>query len=135
MPLPLTTAFARYGAKLKNTRWSVSAIADDGALVLSCWHQFFETIEGGGMRYRDVLSRWSDANPTGSGLCREHLKAAFDEGLPVRLVIATAENEALVEAGNATNAKTKFQVRPTHVGRVVAFDGDELVVEFKRSST
>jgi len=30
-------AFARLGAKLANPQWAVSAMADDGALVVSCW--------------------------------------------------------------------------------------------------
>jgi hypothetical protein len=38
--LTLTAAFAYYGAKLKNTRWAYSAIADDGALVFSCWSAY-----------------------------------------------------------------------------------------------
>lgn len=33
--------FARYGAKLKNVNWSVSAENLRGELVVSLWNQFF----------------------------------------------------------------------------------------------
>ena len=134
MATSLTAAFTRYGAELRNPRWAVSSIAPDGALVLSCWDQFFETMEGGGMRYSDTLSRWSQDNPNGSSLCRDHLQSAFDQVLPVRLVIASAKDKQAVEAGNASTTKVSFQARKTHTGRVVEFDGDRLVIEFRRES-
>ena len=35
--LGFVEAFAKFGAKPINPMWAVSAIADDGALVISCW--------------------------------------------------------------------------------------------------
>jgi hypothetical protein len=35
-------AFARLGARLANPQWAVSAITDDGALVVSCWQHLFK---------------------------------------------------------------------------------------------
>lgn len=101
----LTQTFAVYGAKLRNARWAVSAIAADGSLVLSCWEQYFTIPEVRVLLYRDTLSRWSQSNPNGSGLCREHLQAAYDQRLDVRLVIATTNDKQAIDAGNASNAK------------------------------
>jgi hypothetical protein len=52
----LSNALKIYGASLANQRWAVSAIADDGSLVVSCWETYFQK----GMRYVDALSRWGD---------------------------------------------------------------------------
>ena len=131
----MTSAFALYGAKIKNPRWAVSAIATDGALVLSCWAHYFKTAQPGTMRYSDRLSRWSEANAAGSDLCRTHLLKAQDEGLDIRLVIATTKDERTVDAGSGAAVKADFAARRTHTGRVVEFDGDQLVVDFSRPTT
>ena len=128
----MTSAFALYGAKIKNPRWAVSALATDGALVLSCWAHYFKTAQPGTMRYSDRLSRWSEANAVGSDLCREHLEKAQAESLPIRLVIATTKDEATVDGGTGATVKADFTARRTHIGHVVEFDGDELVVDFVR---
>ena len=50
--LNFTEAFAKYGAKLSNPQWAVSAIAEDGAFVMSCWAHYIKSLEGC-MRYED----------------------------------------------------------------------------------
>jgi len=121
--LNLTSAFARFNAKLANPQWAVSAISSDGELVVSCWKHYLKGVEGK-LHYRDRLSRWS-GNSAGNNLLREHLNVALAEDLPVRLVIARTEATEIVDSGkDASQAPKTFGVREDLVGRVVAFDGD-----------
>jgi putative restriction endonuclease len=96
--LTFTAAFAKYGAKLPNRMWAVSAIAPDGSLVISCWQHLFSSPEKGVLRYTDRLSRWK-GNAAGNNLLHAHLTKAQEEGLPVRLVIVSTTNTDAVEAG------------------------------------
>ena len=89
--LGFVEAFAKYEAKLANPMWAVSAIADDGAIVISCWDQYFRKGDSGVLNYVDSLSRWV-GNDLGNKLLETHLLKAFTEKLPVRMVVATAEN-------------------------------------------
>ena len=132
--MTLTREFAGYGAQLRNPRWAVSAMSSDGALVLSCWRQYLTIPESGILRYTDAVSRWSEGNPVGSRLCIEHLQAACENNLPVRLVIATTEDEDSVNKGNASNLKVSFHSKKTHTGKVMEFDGDNLVIDFRKTS-
>lgn len=126
--LNFTTAFARYGAVLKNAQWAVSAIAND-QLVISCWAQYLKA-ESGCLVYRDRLSRWSGP---GNNLLKSHLDIAAGESLPIRLVIARSENPEAIDSGeDASKVKKSFSVRPELVGRLVEFDGDEFVIEFRK---
>ena len=95
--LSLSEAFAEYGARLINSQWAVSAMTDDG-IVMSCWAHYFKRGDGG-MCYEDTLSRWS-GNTAGNKLCGQHLADAFNNKLPVRLVIATACDTEVVDSGN-----------------------------------
>ena len=123
-------AFAAYGAKLVNVNWAVSAIADDGALVVSCWKQYFIKNESGNTAYRDTLSRWGGSGALGKNLLKEHLTKARSEGLPVRIVIASAENPKEVEtATDASKIKKTFHIRKDWVGNVALFDGDNFDIE------
>ena len=125
--LGIVESFSRYGATLKNKRWAVSAIAQDGSLVMSCWEDRIRTSKGKGvMRYEDSLSGWA-ANAPGSALLREHLVQSIRENLPVRLVLA---HPAPPGAGRIAEY---FHVRPNVVGRTVKFDGDQFVFEFVRA--
>ena len=47
-------AFSKFGAKLDNPMWAVSAIAQDGALVISCWEHYFK--KGESAEFTDVDS-------------------------------------------------------------------------------
>lgn len=132
--LNLTTAFHRYGAKLANPQWAVSAMNDKGELVVSCWTHYLKG-GNGKLLYTDRLSRW-DGNSLGNNLMREHLEEAVAKNLPVRLVKATTNDVALVDSGgDASKATNTFGVREDVVGRVASFDGDEFVIEFVKDKT
>jgi hypothetical protein len=128
--LTLTEAFANYGAKLKNTRWAYSAIADDGAIVFSCWSDHLKSIDEGHMRYDDCLSRW-DSNQLGKNLFVKHLKMAIDGNLPVRLVVARQDGRKERVSGDASSLPKTFSVVNNLVGKVVEFDGDVFAIEFR----
>ena len=102
---------------------------------MSCWAHLFNPIKGGGMRYEHSLSAWSQGNPNGSNLCKGHLQEAFDQNLPVWLVIASTKDEQIVNAGNAATAKVSFHIRRDFIGQVVEFDGDRYVIEFLKMHT
>lgn len=126
-----TQAFARYGARPKNVQWAFSAVATDGALVISCWQHRLKTRPGHGFRYEDLLAR-VEHNSNGHNLLEEHLRAAYADGRPVRLVIAIADDPAAVERGeNASKIKKTIAVREDVVGRVVDFDGNNYAIDFE----
>jgi hypothetical protein len=128
-----TTAFARYKAKLTNLTWAVSAIAEDGSVVISCWSHYFKPAKNAVLPYVDSLSRWNGSNVPGNNLLRTHLEQAVANNLDVRLVIATTNDEAAVDRGDdASKLSNTFGVREDLVGKVTQFDGDNLVIEFRR---
>jgi len=130
--LGFVEAFAKFGAKLANPMWAVSAIADDGAFVISCWAHYFKNGGPGIVRYVDSLSRWG-GNELGNKLLETHLSKAFAEKLPVRMVVATAENPEAVERENdASKIKKTFHIREDLVGHVTEFDRNHFVIEFRR---
>ena len=127
--LNMTTAFNRYGAKLTNANWAVSAISNSGELVVSCWKHYLSTRDGK-LAYTDRLSRWAGNKP-GNNLLRKHLETAIKEQSNVRLVIAKSDDPATIDSGEpASGTQNTFGVREDLVGRVSAFDGDEFVLEF-----
>jgi hypothetical protein len=132
--LTLTDAFAAFGAKLRNVRWAMSAIAKDGALVISGWaHRL--TRNATGERYEDRLSRWV-SNKMRQRLLREHLTTAVERGLPVRLVVATLDDPSNDIPGDDGSKYPKtFSIRPDLVGAVDEFDGDHFVIEFRPNAT
>lgn len=133
--LGLVEAFAKFDAKLVNSMWAVSAIADDGALVISCWANYFKKGDPDVVRYVDSLSRWTRRNGRGKKLLETHLLKAFAENLPVRMVVATAADpEAVEREPDASKFKKTFHIRDDLIGHVTEFDGDRFVIEFRRSS-
>jgi len=127
--LNFSAAFARYGATLKNVQWAVSSIANN-QLVISCWAQYFQKEGEGCLVYRDRLSRWSGP---GNNLLKTHLEEAVRDELPVRLVIARSEDPTAVASGKpASEIKKSFSVRPEFIGKLVEFDGDAFVIEFRK---
>src|SRR5260370_42288940 len=117
--LNYTEAFATFGAKLVNPRWAYSAIAEDGSVVLSCWHEFLKPTRGSILRYEDNFARWS-TNAPGKNLLRKHLYQAVEGKLPVRLIVARPKNAAPILAGrDARNGPETFDVREELVGAVV----------------
>jgi hypothetical protein len=131
--LGLKQAFGRYKAELTNPMWQVSAIAEDGSLVVSCWTKYLVT-EQKMMRYTDRLSRWGN-NKAGNNLLKEHLTLALETQLPVRLIMARADNDSDLDGVvDASKIKKTFHVRDDVVGKVVTFDGDTFVVDFRKSA-
>ena len=127
--LNMTTAFNRYGAKLTNAQWAVSAISDSDELVVSCWKHYLSSRDDK-LLYTDRLSRWAGNKP-GNNLLRRHLDDAVKNNTTVRLVIAKSDDPATIDSGDpASGTQNSFGVREDLVGRVSAFDGDEFILEF-----
>jgi hypothetical protein len=119
----LLDAFAKFGATPKNRLRGRSAIAEDGALVLSCATPQFRRPGPGVLRYEDVLSRDAGDRP-GKALLGEHLTLARDGQLPVRMVV--------IAKGLDGKTRSSIYARPDVVGRLTEFDGDHFVVDFTR---
>ncbi|WP_249041006.1 HNH endonuclease [Marilutibacter maris] len=121
--------FGRYGAKLVNRYWAVSALTDaPRELVVSIWQHHIDASDGRWI-YDDTLDRWRGA---GKNLLKEHLAVALREGLPLRAVVATQHNRAEVLANPEKASRNTFQARPDWVGRVEHLDGDHFVLVFER---
>ena len=130
--LGLKEAFAKYGAKLRNVQWSVSAWAPDGSLVLALWAHHYRKGKDGSPEYVGSASRW--AGP-GNKEFRENLARAKSEDALIRLVISSTEHKDHIESGgDASKVKKEFHVRADLVGQVVESDGDNYVVRFKQAS-
>jgi len=126
----ISEAFAKYGARLKNVNWSVSAWNAAGELVLSLWAHHYRKGEGGSAEYSGKLSRW--AGP-GNNEFRANISDAFERKSPVRLVLVQTENIDHVEAGeDASKVKKDFAAREDLLGEVIEFDGENYVVRFRR---
>lgn len=131
-------AFSRYGAKLTNPQWSVSALGEGGCLVLSLWQNLLKRgSEKGTLEYRDTLSKWK-GNVTGRMELQKHLDTAKTASLPIKLVIAhpaTLADAALVgNVADESEIKKTFSVREDLVGSLEGFDGDEVRIVFRRTS-
>ncbi|WP_250518141.1 hypothetical protein [Caballeronia sp. ATUFL_M1_KS5A] len=128
-----TEAFRGYGAKLINSQWAFSAIADNGDLVVSLWaHKIKRGSNAHELIYRDSVSR-SGKNKPGHNLFAEHLAQAYSQGLRVRVVRATAEDASAVDAGkDGSKLKKSFDVWKEFVGRVSEFDGDNYLLVFEK---
>ena len=125
-------AFSQLGAKLDNPMWAVSALTNEGAFVISGWAHYFRSGGKGVLLYVDSLSRWI-GNELGKKLLESHLSKAFAEKLPVRMVVATAEDPDAVEREpDASKIKKSFHVPQNQVGRITEFDGNHFVIEFRR---
>jgi hypothetical protein len=130
--LSFTDAFRAYGAKLANPMWSYSAEADDGAIVISCWSHKLK-LKDGVLTYTDRLSRWGPNTP-GKNLLVEHLNLGRTQARPVRLIIATTSSPEVVDRGqDASSIQKSFHIKQDVVGKVTVFDGDNFVLEFRRS--
>ncbi|HEY2807767.1 MAG TPA: hypothetical protein VGI91_03150 [Steroidobacteraceae bacterium] len=119
----LIDAFGQFGATPKSRLRSRSAIAEDGALVLSCPTPHFRHPRRGVLRYEDSLSR-DPGDQAVATLLGKHLVLARDGQLPVRMIVIAA----------ATAGKVRYSIyaRPDVIGRVVEFDGDHYIVDFTR---
>jgi len=125
MHLSLIDAFGRFGAKPSSRLGSLSAMASDGAMVLSCLPAHFGHPASGVLRYEARLSA-VQAESKDIGNLSEHLTHARDGQLPVRMVVKSTTPER-------NGAKTRtYHVRPDLIGKVVEFDGDHFIVDFIR---
>ena len=122
----LTAAFAQFGAKPANSLRGRSAIAHDGALVLSCLIPQFRRQGPGVLRYEDSLSRESGELAV-TTLLGEHLILARERQLPVRMVVIAERSTG--------RTRHNIYARPDVVGRLIEFDGNHFVVDFRRSTT
>ncbi len=123
--LNLVDAFAKFGAKAANRLRSLSAVADDGAIVLSCTPPYFGRPARGVLRYEDRLSREGE-DARGTALLGQHLALARDGDLPIRMVVISN-----VAAASGKTGRT-IHVRADLVGKVTMFDGDHFIVDFTR---
>lgn len=121
--------FGRYGAKLANRAWAVSALTDDPrALVVSIWQHNIQVADGR-WTYNDSLAGWRGA---GKSLLKEHLTVAYREGLPLRPVVATQLNRADRARDPTKVPRNTFLAHPDWVGRVERLDGDHFALMFER---
>ena len=129
MNLSLVDAFGRFGAKPVNRLRGQSAIAADGALVLSCAYSKFAHPAAGVLRYEGKLSKDGE-DATVNDVLGQHLRQASEANLPVRLVVMTS-----VEDVARNKVSRSFHVRPDLIGKLVSFDGESYVVDFTRANT
>lgn len=128
--LGFAEAFGKYGAKLKNVNWSVCATAPDGSLVVSLWSHHFRRADDGTLICSDTTERWSGP---GKNEFRAALISALANDQIVRLVIATASDPRMVEAGgDASKVQKEFSVRTDLIGRVIEYDGERYAIQFSR---
>ena len=125
----IQSCFAKYGAKLKNTNWSVSAENEAGELVCSLWNHFFHKGDPGTVKYVDKVSRWSG---NGNHEFRENIAKAYDTNQVIRVVIARTNDKAAVYEGkDASKLKNQYHVREDWVGKVTVWDGDNFEIVFE----
>jgi hypothetical protein len=128
MNLSLVDAFGRFGAKPVNRLRGQSAIATDGAVVLSCSYSKFGHPSQGVLRYEGKVIKDAEDAAVNDAL-GQHLTMARDGNLPIRLVVMTSTEDT------AKNKVTRsFHVRPDLIGKLVSFDGENYVVDFTRAS-
>ena len=126
--LGIKEAFLRYGAALRNIQWSVSSWAPGGALVVSLWDHHSRKGPPGTLEFADSTDRWKGP---GSSEFRQNVGRAYEEHLPVKLVIVRAEDPERVDSGDDASKIMKFfSVREDLVGKVVEWDGTNYVIQF-----
>lgn len=120
--LSLESAYARYGAQVSSKQRCLSAIAADGSLVLSCPADRFSRPGEGVLRYSARLSL-EIAAQSRVAVLRDQVQRASTEGIEVRPVFITAPRGTIGRV---------IHVRSDLVGKVVDYDGDSFIVDFRR---
>jgi hypothetical protein len=120
--LSLEVAYGRYGAQISNKQRSLSAIAADGSLVLTCLAGRFSRPGAGILRYSAQLSQEGGAASRVAEL-GANVQSARDSDAPVRAVVITPPKGMV---------RRVIHVRTDLVGKVVDFDGDTFAVDFTR---
>lgn len=133
--LGIEDAFRQYGARLKNSQWAVSSISERDELVISCWRQKLKLVKGEGvLRYTDELARWREGS-AGRKLLASHLQDALDESRDVRLVVVdTEETDAVDDTTNLSKIEKNYGTRKDLIGKVVKYDGNVYIIDFRRTS-
>lgn len=131
MKIGIAEAFRKYGAKLKNVNWSVSAWTDSGELVVSLWeHHRVKNPPPGTLTFADSFERWSGA---GNNEFRANVCRAYEIKAPVRLVIVlTLESEKVQNGDDASKIPKTFAVRNDLIGRVISADNNGYAIEFRK---
>jgi hypothetical protein len=119
--LSLEVAYGRYGAQITNKQRSLSAMAADGSLVLTCLSEKFSRPGAGILRYSGQLSQ--EGTSTRVAELGAHLQSARESDASVRAVVITPPRGIV---------RRVIHVRTDLVGKVVDFDGDAFVVDFTR---
>ena len=123
----ITEAFRQYGVELNNPAWTVSALSENPRqVIVSLWsHNFSADMT----TYASGTALWKGA---GKPIFYRHLTQAMEEGLPLRVVVATAGDEEEVRSGNATRTDNDFEAEFGLIGRVVRLEEDALELAFER---
>lgn len=124
----LTEAFRRYGVELTNPQWTSSAVSDNPhQVIVSLWkHNFNEDMT----RYEIGTAEWKGA---GKAIFYRHLRQAMDEGLPLRVVVASTDDLGEIVEGNASRTDNDFEPDFELVGRVVRLEDNALELAFERT--
>lgn len=127
--LGINEAFGRYGAKLTNVQWSVSAWAPDGTLVVSMWeHHRRKSTPVGTLVFEGSADRWSGP---GNTEFRTNIEKAYTLGSDIRLVISQTKEIAYVEAGkDASKVKKEFFTKEEVIGKVTEWDKTNYAITF-----
>jgi hypothetical protein len=120
--LNLAEAYARYGAQLENKLRGLSAVATDGAVILTCESSRLGRPGLGVLRFEGQIQAETPV-PRTTTLLGEHLTLARDGQRPLRMVIVTP---------STGRTKRSIHVRQDLIGAVTSFDGDHYVVDFTR---
>ena len=125
----LLEAFASY--RVRPARRGRSALRPDSTLVVICGYAGFKSSQVGVFRYEEDLSGQAGEI---AGALRAHLAEAKSNEYDVRVIVAVEVSDSQsVERGAA--ARTSYYARKDLVGRVISFDGERFVIEFRRTQT
>ena len=133
MKIGIAEAFRRYGTTLKNVNWSVSSWADEHTLVVSLWqHHHLKGRGSDVLAFGDRFDRWSGP---GNREFRANVTLAFESAATVRLVLARALEPDRVQRGeDGSKIPKTFAIRADVLGRVAEIDGENYVIEFRRTA-
>jgi hypothetical protein len=129
--LGINEAFARYGAKLHNGQWSVTAWASDGSLVVSLWEHHHRKSAPKTLEFAARASRWTGP---GNTEFRKNVQRAFESSANVRLVIVrTLETERVETGEDGSTIPKDFFLREDLVGKVVEWDRENYAFRFVKA--
>jgi hypothetical protein len=132
-----TEAFATYGATLRNSQWSISAMTPEGSLVVSVFDNMLKKgDEARTLTFGGKLSTWKGNGP-GRNEFQRHLTEAVEQSLLIRIVVAHPEAgqaHLVGEVQDESVIRKSFSVREDWVGSIVHFDGDEYKIVIRQQT-